>query len=295
MKILITGCKGQLGSELCKCFERGYTELGTPNVLKDKNEITAVDIDKLDISDLSALQELFKSEKFDAVINCAAYTNVNGCETEKDTAFKANALGPRNLAIAAEKTGAKLIHISTDYVFKGNGTIPYTEWDKCDPQSAYGRSKWLGEQYVQQFCSRYFIVRTAWLYGYVGNNFVKTMVKINREKGSCKVVNDQFGNPTNAADLAHHILKLLDTEQYGIYHGTGNGECSWYEFTKKIVELAGIRSEVMPCTTEEYPTPAKRPAYSSLDNMMFRCTVGNEFREWEKALESFFNNKGEIQ
>lgn len=290
MKILITGCNGQLGAELCKCFERGYTELGTPNVLKSKNEITAVDIDKLDISDLEAVNLLFEKEKFDAVINCAAYTNVNGCETETDTAFRANALGPRNLAIAAEKIGAKLIHISTDYVFSGDGNKPYTEWDKCDPQSVYGRSKWLGEQYVEQFCSRYFIVRTAWLYGYAGNNFVKTMLRINREKGQCKVVNDQFGNPTNAADLAHHVLKLLDTEEYGIYHGTGKGVCSWYEFTKKIVELAGIESEVLPCTTEEYPTPAKRPAYSSLNNIMFRNTVGDEFRQWEKALKVFLDN-----
>lgn len=295
MKILITGCNGQLGAELCQCFERGYTELGTPNVLKSKNEITAVDIDKLDISDLEAVNLLFEKEKFDAVINCAAYTNVNGCETEIDTAYRANALGPRNLAIAAEKIRAKLIHISTDYVFSGDGNKPYTEWDKCDPQSVYGKSKWLGEQYVEQFCSRYFIVRTAWLYGYAGNNFVKTMLRINREKGQCKVVNDQFGNPTNAADLAHHVLKLLDTEEYGIYHGTGKGVCSWYEFTKKIVEFAGIESEVLPCTTEEYPTPAKRPAYSALDNFMFRNTVEDEFREWDKALESFFYNKGEIQ
>lgn len=290
MKVLITGARGQLGSELCRCFERGFTELGTPNILKRQNEITALDLPELDISDLNFVTELFEAKKFDAVINCAAYTNVNGCETETDTAFKANALGSRNLAVAAEKIGAKLIHISTDYVFSGDGETPYIEWDKCDPQSVYGKSKWLGEQYVQQFCSRYFIVRTAWLYGYTGNNFVKTMLKINREKGACKVVNDQFGNPTNAADLAHHVLKLLDTEQYGIYHGTGNGVCSWYDFTKKIVETAGIKSDVKPCATEEYPTLAKRPAYSALDNMMFGNTVGDEFREWEEALKTFFIN-----
>lgn len=294
MKILITGGKGQLGTEIAKCFERGYTELGTPDILKEKNEIKAIDIDELDISDISAVSALLEKEKYDAVINCAAYTNVNMCETERELAFKANALGPRNLAIAAEKIGAKLIHVSTDYVFAGDGNKPYTEWDLCAPQSAYGHSKHLGEEYVKQFCARYFIVRTAWLYGYHGGNFVKTMMNVTRKNGTAKVVNDQRGNPTNAADLAHHILKLLPTEEYGVYHGTGNGECSWFEFTQKIVEYAGIDAVVNPCTTEEYPTPAKRPAYSSLDNMMFRVTVGDEFRPWEEALKYFIDNyKGE--
>lgn len=294
MKILITGRNGQLGTEVYKCFERGYTELGIPEVLKENNEVTGIDVDELDITDLKAVSKLFEAEKYDAVINCAAYTNVNMCETEKLSAFKVNAIGPRNLAICCEKTGAKLIHVSTDYVFPGNGTKPYVECDVCAPQSVYGSTKYLGEKYVQQFCSRYFIVRTAWLYGYYGNNFVKTMMRIGKEKGAAKVVDDQRGNPTNAADLAHHLLKLLNTEEYGIYHGTGNGECSWYEFTKKIMEFASINAEITPCTTEEYPTPAKRPAYSSLDNMMFKATVGDEFRDWEDALKNFFMNyKGE--
>ena len=294
MKILITGRNGQLGTEVYKCFERGYTELGIPEVLKENNEVTGIDVDELDITDLKAVSKLFESEKYDAVINCAAYTNVNMCETEKLSAFKVNAIGPRNLAICCEKTGAKLIHVSTDYVFPGNGTKPYVECDVCAPQSVYGSTKYLGEKYVQQFCSRYFIVRTAWLYGYYGNNFVKTMMRIGKEKGAAKVVDDQRGNPTNAADLAHHLLKLLNTEEYGIYHGTGNGECSWYEFTKKIMEFASINAEITPCTTEEYPTPAKRPAYSSLDNMRFNATVGDEFRDWEDALKNFFMNyKGE--
>lgn len=294
MKILITGSKGQLGTEIVRCFERGYTELGTPDLLKCDNDVTAIDVDELDISDINAVCMLFEREKYDAVINCAAYTNVNMCETECDLAFRANALGPRNLAIAAERICAKLIHVSTDYVFAGNGIKPYVEWDLCAPQSVYGHSKHLGEEYIKQFCSKYFIVRTAWLYGYYGGNFVKTMMNITRKNGTAKVVNDQRGNPTNAADLAHHILKLLTTEEYGIYHGTGNGECSWFEFTQKIVEFAGIDAVVNPCTTEEYPTPAKRPAYSSLDNMMFRATVGDEFRSWEEALKYFIENyKGE--
>lgn len=294
MKILVTGAKGQLGTEIRKCIERGYTELGVPSVLKSGVVADYVDIDSLDISDLGALREAFAGKGYDAVINCAAFTNVNACETEREIAFKANALGPRNLAIVCEENGAKLIHVSTDYVFAGDATKPYTEWDVTNPQSAYGSSKLLGEEYVKQFCSRYFIVRTAWLYGYYGKNFVKTMMNIAREKGACKVVCDQRGNPTNACDLAHHLLKLLDTDQYGIYHGTGNGECSWFEFTQKIVELAGIDAVVNPCTTEEFPTPTKRPAYSSLDNMMFKCTVGDEFRNWQDALACFMQNyKGE--
>ena len=290
MKILVTGGKGQLGRELMKCFERGYTELGTPDVLKMQNEVRAIDIDELDISDIKAVTSLVETERFDVVINCAAYTNVNNCETERELAFNANAIGPRNLAIACERAGAKLIHVSTDYVFAGNGTVPYVEWDVCAPQSAYGKSKYLGEQYVRENCKRSFIVRTAWLYGYYGANFVKTMMRVTRQNGTCKVVNDQRGNPTNAADLAHHLLKLATTEEYGIYHGTGNGECSWFEFTQKIVEYAGIQAEVNPCTTEEYPTPAKRPAYSSLENMMFKARVGDEFRHWEDALKCFMEN-----
>ncbi len=290
MKILVTGANGQLGTEILKCFERGYTELGTPEVLKLANSVDAMDVDVLDITDTNAVIALFEEKKYDAVINCAAYTNVNKCETEYDLAFRVNAIGPRNLAIAADRIGAKLVHVSTDYVFPGDGTVPYTEWDACGPVSAYGKTKHLGEQYVREFSDKYFIVRTAWLYGYYGTNFVKTMIKVGTERGACKVVNDQRGNPTNAADLAHHILKLLTTDEYGVYHGTGNGECSWYDFTVKIFEYAGIKADLSPCTTEEYPTPAKRPAYSSLDNMMFRNTVGDEFRPWEAALKEFIDN-----
>ncbi len=295
MNILLVGAKGQLGTELLKCFERGYTELGTPEVLKAENFVRPIDIDELDISKLGAVRAVMKDGNYDAVINCAAYTNVNKCESDREAAFLANTVGPRNLAMVCSECGAKLVHVSTDYVFAGDGDVPYTEWDICNPKSVYGSTKYLGEEYVKQFSDKYFIVRTAWLYGYYGNNFVKTMLRINRENGGCKVVCDQRGNPTNAADLAHHILKLLTTEEYGIYHGTGKGECSWYEFTKKICEYANIKSEVAPCSTDEYPTPARRPAYSSLDNMMFRATVGDEFRPWEEALAAFMKNWLEME
>ncbi len=292
MNILITGAKGQLGRELTACFERGHTELGVPDILKNKNELTLTDIDECDIADMASLRALAKGKHFDVIFNCAAYTNVNGCETNIETAMRANAIGPRNLAVLAKEMGAKIIHVSTDYVFAGDGNVPYREYDLKNPQSVYGKSKHLGEEYIKQFADRYFIVRTSWLYGYYGGNFVKTMLRIAREKGACRVVCDQRGNPTNAADLAHHLLKLATSEEYGVYHGTGNGECSWYEFTQEIVALAGIDATVSPCTTEEFPSPAKRPAYSSLDNLMFRSTVGDEFRPWKEALACFFQNGG---
>ncbi len=294
MKLLIVGAHGQLGAELCKCLEHGSTELGTlPQVLRDA-DVTAVDIDKLDIADSGAVNAFITEGKFDVILNCAAYTNVNGCESNQDDAFRGNALGPKNLAVAAEKIGAKLIHVSTDYVFAGDGTVPYREYDVCAPQSVYGKTKYLGEQYVRELCSRYFIVRTAWLYGYYGNNFVHTMKKLGETKTEITVVNDQRGNPTNAADLAHHLLKLAVTEEYGIYHCTGGGECTWFDFASRIMELYGLPCRVNPCTTDEYPTPAKRPAFSSLDNMMLRNTVGDEMRDWQDALECFIKKESEM-
>ena len=293
MKILVTGANGQLGKEICACLSRGYTELGVPDVLKQPNDVLGIDIGDCDLSDIGALRAFLGERTFDVIINCAAFTNVNACESEKEAAMRANAIAPRNLAILAEETGAKLIHVSTDYVFAGDGTEPLAEYEPKNPQSVYGKTKHLGEEYIMQETGRFFIVRTAWLYGYYGKNFVKTMLHIAREKGACRVVCDQRGNPTNAADLAHHLLKLATTEEYGIYHGTGSGECSWYEFTQKIVEYAGIDATVSPCSTEEFPSPAKRPAYSSLDNLMFRVTVGDEFRPWEEALHSFFRNGGD--
>jgi len=290
MKILITGGKGQLGTEIFTCFQNKKTEIGTPSILLEKNEVTSIDLDVLDITDLSQVMDYFQKNQFDCIINCAAYTNVDKCEEDIETAFKVNAIGPRNLAMAAEKIGAKLIHISTDYIFSGEGAQPFVEWDTPAPQSIYGKTKALGERYVSEFCSRYFIIRTAWLYGYYGNNFVKTIMRVAKEQGEIKVVDDQRGNPTNAADLAHHILKLASTEEYGIYHGTGTGECSWYDFATKIVEFANIKAKVNPCTTDEFPRPAKRPAYSSLENMMFKVINGDEFRQWEEALKIFIEN-----
>lgn len=289
MKLMITGSHGQLGNELISCLKSGRSEIGAIPAALAGCEILAVDVDELDITRLDAVRAMISAERPDVIINCAAMTNVDGCETALETAFRVNALGVRNLAVCAEETGAKLIHVSTDYVFAGDGTRPYLEWDKTDPQSVYGASKALGEKYALSFCRRSFIVRTSWLYGYIGKNFVKTVRRVLREKGAITVVNDQRGNPTNANDLAHHLLKLAVTQEYGIYHCTGAGECSWYEFACEIAALSGFAGAVKPCTSEEYPSPTKRPAYSSLRNLALECTVGDEMRSWQTALEEYIS------
>ena len=290
MKILITGSDGQLGQELQRIFRMGCSELGEIPAALQNGDIISVDIDRLDISDRQAVATFVEEQHPDVIINCAGYTNVDGCETNADLAMSANALGPRNLAMAAESVDAKLIHISTDYVFSGTEEKPRSEGDICAPSSVYGVSKHLGDQYVQTFCKRHFIVRTAWLYGYVGKNFVKTILKAGKDRSALKIVNDQRGNPTNAADLAHHLLKLAVTEEYGLYHATNNGTCSWYEFACAFVEMAGFPCEITPCTSEEFPSPTKRPAYSSLDNRMLRCTVGDEMRDWKDAIASYMTH-----
>ena len=196
-------------------------------------------------------------------------------------------MGVKNLAVCAEKIGTKLIHVSTDYVFAGDSAVPYVEWDLVNPQSIYGKSKALGEKYALSFCKKSFVVRTSWLYGYIGKNFVKTVRRVMKANGKMTVVNDQRGNPTNANDLAHHLLKLGLTNEYGIYHCTGTGECSWYEFACEIVALSGISGSVSPCSSDEYKTPTKRPAFSSLNNLALACSVGDEMRPWETALKEY--------
>lgn len=287
MKILITGGKGQLGNELLSIIKSGQAEIGPLEKAKEY-EVVSYDVDKLDISDLNKVREVLNIEKPNIVINCAACTNVDGCESNEELAFKVNSLGPRNLAIISEEINAKLVQVSTDYVFSGEEReVPFREYDLTSPYSVYGKTKLMGEEFVKQYSKKAFIVRTSWLYGYVGHNFVYTMRRLGSEKEFLTVVNDQKGNPTHANDLAYHILKLIETEEYGIYHCTGKGECTWYDFVKKIMELSKLNCDVRPCTSEEFKTPAKRPEYSSLDNMMLRCTIGDEMRNWEEAIESF--------
>jgi len=226
------------------------------------------------------------SEKTDIIINCAAYTDVDGCENNKDTAFKVNALGAKNLAVAAEKVGAKLVHVSTDYIFNGLGEQPYKEFENSDPQTVYGQSKLLGEKFVQQFSSKFFIFRTAWLYG-EGNNFVRTMLKLAKKNDQLNVVNDQLGSPTSTVDLAKVIINLMETEHYGLYHATCEGQCSWYDFAKKIFEIKNIDIKINPVGSDEFKRDAERPKYSVLDNYMLKLIDKNNFRHWEESLKEY--------
>jgi len=279
MKILITGSKGQLGLELVKQLK-----------IKGLYKIIDTDRDELDIVDIDNVNEFILSSKPDVVINCAAHTSVDLCETDIENAYKINAIGPRNLAIACEKIGAKFVQVSTDYVFDGNIDRPYREDDNTCPNSIYGSSKLMGENFTKEFCSRYFIVRTAWLYG-EGNNFVRTMLKLSETNKEINVVNDQFGSPTSTVDLAKAIIELIHTEHYGTYHGTCEGKCSWYDFAQKIFEISNIDIKVNPVTSEEYKRPAPRPAYSVLDNFMLKLVGLNSFRNWEDALIEYLNEE----
>ena len=296
MKILITGCRGQLGTELQRQLAAEGCVLGPLPERLRKATVIPVDVQELDITDREATISYIRRHQPDTVINCAAFTNVNGCETQRDAAYMVNAIGPRNLALACDKVNARLIHISTDYVFSGraNGGVPLDECAIPAPVSAYGDTKLLGERYVEQFCRRHIIVRTAWLYSYYGKNFVKTMVALGKTHDTVTVVDDQLGNPTNAVDLAYHILKLAVSHDYGVYHCTGNGICSWAEFAAAIMQRAGLACKVVPCTSAAYaaahPESANRPAWSALENRMLRCTVGDEMRGWQDALNDFFAN-----
>ncbi|MCR4739002.1 MAG: dTDP-4-dehydrorhamnose reductase [Lachnospiraceae bacterium] len=285
-KILVTGCNGQLGRAVNGIYA------GNEDVTLFNTDFNIEGIKSVDITDIDAVLKLCREERFDSIINCAAYTAVDACEVNVDTAYRINAIGPRNLAIAARETGAKLMHISTDYVFAGDGNKPYTEFDQTGPKAMYGITKLKGEEFVKGFADRYFIIRTAWLYG-DGKNFVKTMLRLSEDHDEITVVNDQIGSPTSASELARAVKYLLETENYGLFHGTCEGQCSWADFTKRIFEKAGKDTRVIPVTSEEYkilnPKSADRPKFSVLDNYMFRLTTGHTFKTWEEAFDEWFN------
>lgn len=288
MRILITGSLGQLGSELRRIITNRTSELGVLPAIYNDAELLTVDVDELDITDKESVDAYFETHRPNLVFNCAAYTNVDGCESDEETAYRVNALGVKHLARACAHLGSRLIHLSTDYVFSGEGTVPYSESDRPDPRTAYGRTKRAGEEFVLDYCPDSIVCRTAWLYGQDGNNFVKTTLRLAREKGELTVVSDQVGNPTCAIDLAWQLVLLAASNERGIFHATGNGEpVSWHTFAKRIVSQAGLDVPVHPCTTEEFPRPARRPAFSALDNKRLRCTIGDSMREWTVALDSF--------
>lgn len=281
-KILVTGCNGQLGRAINQEYASDDVKLINTDVVEGEGILA------LDITDVEAVVALVEKEQPDVIINCAAHTNVDACESQWDLAYRINAIGPRNLSIAAAKVGAKMLHVSTDYVFPGTSEQPLTEFDEVGPISAYGKTKLEGEKFVREFAPKHFIFRTAWLYG-DGKNFVKTMLKLAETHDTITVVKDQFGSPTSAKELAKMIHFLEPTENYGTYHATCEGQCSWADFATAIFKKAGKPTKVQYVTTEEYNSPTKRPAYSVLDNYMLRLVAGDRFRmaQWEDALDVY--------
>lgn len=283
MNILVTGCNGQLGNEV-------------QNLARENpaHRYVFTDVAELDICDEAAVNDMVAREKIDCVINCAAYTAVDKAESNEAFALKLNADAPGYLAAAVEKRGGMMVQISTDYVFDGTNFKPYREDDPTHPVSAYGRTKLAGEEAVMNGCRRAVVLRTAWLYSPYGNNFVKTMLRLGREKQELGVIFDQIGTPTYARDLARAVFRVVsDGVEPGIFHFTDEGVISWYDFTKAIHRLDGITTcHVRPLRTEEYPTAARRPHYSVLDKTKFKQTFGVEIPYWEDSLADCIRRLG---
>lgn len=279
-KILITGCHGQLGKELNR-------------QLSENNDLILTDVHNLDIANKDQVYKIITEEKPEYIINAAAYTAVDLCEEKKDLAMQVNAVGPRNLSEISGEYNIPIIHISTDYVFDGNGIKndkgilrPYIETDPTNPQNVYGQTKLLGENSVAGNNDKHFIIRTAWLYG-DGNNFVRTMLKLAKDNDTLKIVNDQFGSPTSTKELVKMIKEVMNTDDYGIYHGTCEGQCSWYDFAKGIFDLKSIDIDIKPVTSEVFKRPAKRPHYSVLENKKLNSNHHFRFNNWKVALEDY--------
>lgn len=276
MKILITGCNGQLGNEL-QLLEKNY-----PN-----HQWLNTDVEELDITNQLAVNQFVAENEVDGIVNCAAYTAVDKAESDRQLATALNTEAPAYLAAAIEKRGGWLLHISTDYVFDGTKHTPYVETDTPCPDSVYGSTKLAGEMGVMKFCRKTMIIRTGWLYSTFGNNFVKTMLRLGRERDKLGVVFDQVGTPTYAHDLAQAIMTAIEQGvKPAIFHFSNEGVCSWYDFAKAIHRMAGInRCQVSPLHTEEYPTPASRPHYSVLDKTKIKQTYGIVIPQWEESLQ----------
>ena len=280
MNILITGCQGQLGSEL--------KALATPS---DFCRYFFTDINELDITDARAVNQFVQENQIDVVVNCAAYTAVDKAESDLGLCERLNAIAPQYLAEAIEKRGGTLVHVSTDYVFDGKGFQPYKEDAPTNPLTVYGRTKLEGERKAMQACKRTVVVRTAWLYSTYGNNFVQTILRLAHEKEVLGVVADQIGTPTYARDLARTILQIIAKGiRPGIFHFTNEGTCSWYDFAYAIVRFAGIdRCQIKPLLTANYPTPAQRPHYSVLDKTKIKEVYDIDIAHWTESLKDCLN------
>lgn len=276
MKIIVSGGSGQLGKALGA-------------LTSASRQILPLGSRQLDVTDPGQVNSVISQSRPDAVIHAAAFTAVDAAETAADQAFRVNVLGSRNIAAACLEQGCKLIYVSSDYVFDGRQRRPYTEFDPPNPLNVYGKSKYAGER-AAAVCPRLFIVRTSWLYGQ-GRNFVATILSLARRQDSLDVVDDQTGSPTYSADLARGILALAETNQYGTYHLTNQGECTWYEFARTILRLAGLNTAVRPVATAAFPRPAVRPAYSVLRNYMLELSGGTQFRHWEDALAEYMKGR----
>lgn len=282
MRVLVIGCNGQLGSALMPVLARNRSLA-----------VLGIDYPDIDIADPHSIDLVFGGFDPDFVINCAAYTAVDDAETNEDAAMRINGLGPRYLADECRKSGTWMVHVSTDYVFDGSATSPYAEDETPSPASAYGRTKLAGDQAVQELLpASHYLIRTAWLYGLQGSNFVKTMLRLEKERDTVSVVTDQVGQPTYAADLATQIGLLLDRHPApGTYHGTNSGEVSWFEFTREIFRLAGADPDrVLPTTSAEFVRPAPRPAYSVLGHDRWMQEGLPEMRPWREALQQAFED-----
>lgn len=277
MKILVTGVKGQLGHDVVRELEkRGIEAVG-------------VDIDEMDITDEASVDRVIRQESPDAVIHCAAYTAVDAAEENEALCRRVNADGTRNIAQVCKTLDIKMIYISTDYVFSGQGERPWEPEDEREPQSVYGQTKYEGELAVQELLEKYFIVRIAWVFGVNGKNFVKTMLKLSENHDTITVVNDQFGSPTYTYDLARLLVDMVLTEKYGVYHATNEGSCSWYDFACAIFEEAGIPMTVKPVSTAEYGAKASRPANSRMSKEKLTENGFERLPAWQDALRRYLD------
>ena len=276
MKLLITGAYGQLGNEL-RVALAGYSQL----------EAIYTDVDTLDITDKLAIDAFVIAHKPDVIVNCAAYTNVDKAEDDVALCYKINCDAVRNLGEVAQSQGLNMIHISTDYVFDGTSFTPYTEDVAVSPTNVYGKSKLAGERELRKVCPESIIIRTSWLYSGFGNNFVKTMLRLGSERSQLRVIFDQIGTPTYAADLADSILQIIDSGKFvsGIYHFSNEGVCSWYDFTQMIFKLAHVPCEVIPIESKDYSVRTPRPHYSVLNKSKFKNTYHQNIPYWMDGLE----------
>ena len=275
MKVLVTGAKGQLGTDLMnELAKRGIEGIG-------------VDVQEMDITDAEACRRVIKNSGADAVIHCAAYTAVDAAEDNVDLCRRINGEGTRNVAQACKEADVKLMYISTDYVFDGQGTRPWEPDDERHPLNVYGQTKYEGELAVEELSDKYFIVRIAWVFGVAGKNFIKTMLRLGKERGAVSVVDDQIGSPTYTYDLARLLVDMIQTDKYGRYHATNEGLCSWYEFAKEIFRQAGMDVPVTPVSSDQFPAKATRPSNSRLNKDKLSENGFERLPAWQDALGRF--------